>query len=90
LWLLSLREGNNTMATSRQGPGGCTLTCLFVVVLLLPVIGSIILTCMILADNLNCGEKVLWLVLVWMVPVIGPLLYLLIGQRRDRVLARYA
>jgi Phospholipase_D-nuclease N-terminal len=78
------------MATSRQGPGGCALTCLFVVVLLFPVLGSIILTFMILADDLNCGEKVLWLVLVWLVPVIGPLLYLLIGQRQNRVLARYA
>jgi hypothetical protein len=77
------------MATSRQGPGGCALTCLFVVVLLFPVIGSIILTFMILADNLNCGEKALWLVLVWLVPVIGPLLYLLIGQRQNRVLAAY-
>jgi hypothetical protein len=60
------------------------------VVLLLPVIGSIILTLMILVDDLNCGEKGLWLLLVWLVPVIGPLLYLLLGQRRDRVLAAYA
>jgi hypothetical protein len=60
------------------------------VVLLLPVIGSIILTFMILADNLYCGEKVLWTVLVWMVPVIGPMLYLLLGQRQNRVLGAYA
>jgi hypothetical protein len=45
---------------------------------------------MILADDLNCGEKVLWLILVWFVPVIGPLLYLLIGQRQNRVLAAYS
>jgi Phospholipase_D-nuclease N-terminal len=74
------------MATSRQGPGGCALTSLFVVVLLFPVVGSIFLTVMILGDELNCGEKALWLVLVWAVPVIGPLLYLLLGQRRNRVL----
>jgi hypothetical protein len=78
------------MATSRQGPGGCALTCLLVVVLLLPVIGSAILTLMILVDNLYCGEKVLWMVLVWIVPVVGPMLYLLVGQRRDRVLAGFA
>jgi hypothetical protein len=80
------------MATSRQGFGGCgcAVTCLFVVVLLLPVIGSIILTLIILADNLNCGEKVLWTVLVWMVPVVGPMLYLLVGQRQNRVLGAYA
>jgi hypothetical protein len=45
---------------------------------------------MILADNLSCGEKVLWMALVWMVPVIGPMLYLLVGQRQNRVLAGYA
>jgi hypothetical protein len=78
------------MASSRQSPGGCAVTCLFVVVLLFPVLGSIILTFMILGDDLNCGEKVLWLALVWLVPVIGPLLYLLIGQRQNRVLAGYA
>lgn len=78
------------MADSRQGPGGCAITCLFLLVLLLPVIGSFVLTFMILADDMNCGEKVLWLVLVWFVPVIGPLLYLLIGQRQNRVLAAYS
>jgi hypothetical protein len=75
------------MARSRQGPGGCAITALFLLVLLFPVIGSIFLTFMILGDDLNCGEKTLWLVLVWLVPVIGPLLYLLLGQRRNRVLA---
>ncbi len=65
---------------------GWFITCLFVVVLLFPLIGHIILTVMILGDNLNCGEKVLWLLVVWLVPVIGPLLYLLIGQRTNRVL----
>jgi len=77
------------MADSRQGLGGCAITCLFLLVLLMPVIGSIVLTFMILADDLNCGEKVLWLVLVWLVPVIGPLIYLLIGQRQNRVLPAY-
>jgi hypothetical protein len=78
------------MENSRQGPGGCAITCLFLVVLLMPIIGAIILTFMILADELNWGEKALWLVLVWLVPVLGPLLYLLIGQRQNRVLAAYA
>jgi hypothetical protein len=78
------------MATSRQGAGCCALTCLVVAVLLLPVIGSFILTFLILADNLNCGEKVLWTALVWMVPVVGPMLYLLLGQRQHRVLGAYA
>ncbi|HEY7349525.1 MAG TPA: PLDc N-terminal domain-containing protein [Ktedonobacterales bacterium] len=77
------------MATSREGPGGCAITSLFLLVLLLPVIGSIVLTFMILGDEMNCGEKTLWLVLVWVVPVVGPLLYLLLGQRRNRVLPAY-
>jgi Phospholipase_D-nuclease N-terminal len=78
------------MANSRQGPGGCAITCLFLLVLLVPVIGSFILTFMILADDMNWGEKVLWIALVWLVPVIGPLLYLLIGQKQNRVLEAYA
>jgi hypothetical protein len=78
------------MANARQGPGGCALTALFLVVLLFPVIGEIILTVMILGDDLNCGEKMLWLVLIWVVPIIGPLIYLLIGQRRNRVLGARA
>ena len=78
------------MANSERGLGGCGITCLFLVVLCLPIIGSVILTFMILADDMNFGEKVLWLILVWVVPVIGPLLYLLLGQRQNRVLAGYA
>jgi len=37
------------------------------VVLLLPVIGSIILTFMILVDDLNCGEKALWVLLAYVI-----------------------
>ncbi|MGO8947559.1 MAG: PLD nuclease N-terminal domain-containing protein [Ktedonobacterales bacterium] len=78
------------MANSRQGLGGCAITSLFLLVLLFPVVGSVFLTFMILGDDMSLGEKMLWLVLVWLVPVIGPLLYLLIGQRRNRVLSAYA
>ena len=67
---------------------GCFITVLFVIVLLLPLVGHIILTFMILGDDLSCGEKVLWLIVVWLIPVVGPLLYLLLGQRRNRVLAQ--
>jgi hypothetical protein len=66
---------------------GCLLTLLFLLVLELPLVGHIILTVMILGDDLSLGEKVLWLVLIWLVPIIGPLIYLLLGQRRNRVLA---
>ncbi len=56
--------------------------------LFLPLIGHIILTVMIVQDDLTSTEKLLWLILVWLVPVVGPLLYLLIGQRRNRLLSQ--
>lgn len=65
---------------------GCLTTTLFVIVLLFPLVGHIFLTLMILADDLGLSEKILWLIVIWLIPIIGPLLYLLIGQRRDRVL----
>lgn len=67
---------------------GCLITVLFVIVLLLPLVGHIILTLMILGDDLSFGEKILWLIVIWLIPVVGPLLYLLLGQRRNRVLAQ--
>jgi hypothetical protein len=66
---------------------GCLTTVLFVIVLLFPLVGHIFLTLMILGDDLTLSEKVLWLIVIWLIPIIGPLLYLLIGQRRNRVLA---
>lgn len=77
------------MASGRKsgvGPIGTIL--LMLVVVFIPIIGHIILTVIILGDDLSCGEKILWLLVVWLLPVIGPLLYLLIGQRRDRLVSR--
>lgn len=65
---------------------GCLLTGLFILVLIFPLVGHIILTFMILGDTMSGSEKVLWLIVVWLIPVVGPLLYLLLGQRRNRVL----
>ena len=66
---------------------GCLLTTLIVAVcLFVPVVGHIFLTVMIIGDNLTNSEKLIWLLLVWLVPVAGPLLYLLLGQRRNRLL----
>lgn len=69
---------------------GCISTVAFVLVLLVPIIGHIFLTFMILGDNLSLGEKILWLVVVWFIPILGPLLYLLLGQRRNRVITSMA
>jgi hypothetical protein len=72
---------------NRQGPGCVFGLVLTLVIVLLPLVGHIILTVYILDDHLSLPEKVLWLVIVWAVPILGPLLYLLVGQRRNRVLA---
>lgn len=59
---------------------------LTLVILFVPVVGHIICTVYILNDDLSTTEKVIWLLLVWLLfPIAGPLLYLLVGQRRNRV-----
>jgi hypothetical protein len=40
---------------------------------------------MILHDDMTTSEKLLWLIVVWVFWLIGPFLYLLLGQRRDRL-----
>ncbi|HEY7340186.1 MAG TPA: PLDc N-terminal domain-containing protein [Ktedonobacterales bacterium] len=76
------------MSTQSQSNDlGCLLTTLIVAVcLFVPLVGHIFLTVLIIGDNLSTTEKLLWLLLVWLVPVAGPLLYLLLGQRRNRLL----
>lgn len=76
------------MSTQSQSNDlGCLLTTLIVAVcIFVPLVGHIFLTVMIIGDDLSTTEKLLWLLLVWLVPVAGPLLYLLLGQRRNRLL----
>ncbi|HKT39345.1 MAG TPA: PLDc N-terminal domain-containing protein [Ktedonobacterales bacterium] len=76
------------MSTQSQSNDlGCLLTALIVAVcIFVPLVGHIFLTVMIIGDDLSNTEKLLWLLLVWLVPVAGPLLYLLLGQRRNRLL----
>lgn len=57
-----------------------SIVCIFV-----PFVGHIILTFMIANDYLTMGQKIIWLIVVWAIPVIGPFLYLLVGQRRHRL-----
>lgn len=75
------------------GQRGCLAnTLLFLVIVFLPIIGHIIATLMVLEDDHSLAGKVLWLAVIWLMPipvVLGPLLYLLFGQRpvyRGRVL----
>jgi hypothetical protein len=74
-------------AYQRDSDMGClTAALLAILVIFVPVIGHIVLTIMILTDDLTVGEKLLWLIVVWLFWFIGPFLYLLLGQRRNRLL----
>jgi hypothetical protein len=46
---------------------------------------------MILQDDLSVIEKILWIAVVWLtIYFIGPFLYLLLGQRRNRLFGQRA
>lgn len=67
-----------------EGRGCLTNTLLFLVIIFVPVVGHIIETVMILEDDHSLAGKLLWLAVIWLLPpfvVLGPLLYLLFGQR---------
>jgi hypothetical protein len=59
---------------------------LALLVVFVPVLGHIILTVIILRDELPLWQKVAWIVVIWLVWWVGPFLYLLLGQRRNRLL----
>ena len=67
-----------------QSRGCATNTILFLIIVFLPVIGHIIESVFILEDDHSSLGKVMWLLIIWLIPVIGPLLYLLLGQRPVR------
>ena len=52
---------------------------------MVPVLGHIIETVMVLQDDHRPLGMVVWLLIIWLIPFVGPLLYLLFGQRRSRV-----
>ncbi len=73
------------MSTNR----GCVAnSLLFLVIVFIPVIGHIIETVMVFDDEHSAVGTILWLLVIWSTPFIGPLLYLLFGQhgRRGRVM----
>jgi hypothetical protein len=55
---------------------------LALVALIFPIIGQAVLTVDIFTLRVNLVEKLAWIFLVWVMPVAGPLLYLLVGPRR--------
>ena len=70
-----------------SGNRGCIAnSLLFLVIVFIPVVGHIIETVMVFDDDHTAVGTILWLVVIWSTPFIGPLLYLLFGQRRQRVM----
>jgi hypothetical protein len=65
---------------------GCLFnSLLFLIIVFIPGVSHVILTVMVLQDEHTGLGMVLWLLLIWLVPFFGALLYLLFGQRRTRV-----
>jgi phospholipase D-like protein len=73
--------------TATASRGGCTSLLLAGIIILVPLVGDIACTVFIISDDLTTAEKVLWLAAVWLLPWAGRLLYLLIGQRSNRLLS---
>ena len=70
-----------------SGNRGCIFNSLmFLVIVFVPVIGHIIITIMVVEDEHSLAGTALWLALIWLVPFLGSLLYLLFGQHRTRVM----
>lgn len=69
-----------------SGNRGCLFnTLLFLIIVFIPLVGHIIETVMVLQDDHSPLGMLGWLLVIWLIPFIGPLLYLLFGQRRTRV-----
>jgi hypothetical protein len=51
----------------------------------MPLLGHVIETVMVLQDDHSPVGMVGWLLLIWLLPFVGPLLYLLFGQRRTQI-----
>ena len=63
---------------------------LFLVIVFVPLVGHIIETVMVLEDDHTLAGKILWLAVIWLMPIpviVGPLLYLLFGQKTQQRIA---
>lgn len=75
-----------------SGNRGCLMnSLLFLIIVFVPLLGHIIETVMVLEDDHTLVGKLIWLAVIWLMPIpviVGPLLYLLFGQktRRGRVM----
>lgn len=73
--------------TPTQHRTGCLTGCLAGIIILIPIFGDIVCTVFIVTDDLNLAEKILWILACWLTQWIGRTLYLLVGQRRNRLLS---
>lgn len=65
---------------------GCLFnSLLFLIIVFVPLLGHIIETVMVLQDDHTPLGMLAWLLVIWLLPFLGPLLYLLFGQRRTHV-----
>jgi len=70
-----------------SGNRGCVAnSLLFLVIVFIPIVGHIIETFMLFEDEHSPVGNILWLVIIWTTPILGPLVYLLFGQRQQRVM----
>ncbi len=58
---------------------------LFLILVFVPILGHIMLTVMVLQDEHSAVGMFFWLLVIWLIPFIGPLCYLLFGQKRSHV-----
>lgn len=93
---MASEASNRGRATSRRVAGLDTdatirhrsliiTTLLILVCIFVPIVGHVILTYMILTDYMTRGQKIIWLIAVWVAWGVGPFLYLLVGQRHNRL-----
>ncbi|HLI69464.1 MAG TPA: PLDc N-terminal domain-containing protein [Ktedonobacteraceae bacterium] len=69
-----------------SGNRGCLFnSLLFLIIVFIPLVGHVIETVMVLQDDHTGLGMLGWLLVIWLIPFIGPLLYLLFGQRQTRV-----
>lgn len=69
-----------------SGNRGCLFnSLLFLIIVFIPIVGHIIETVMVLQDDHTGVGMIGWLLLIWLIPFLGPFLYLLFGQRQTRV-----
>lgn len=66
---------------------GCLTLVLVSIIILIPVVGDIVCTVFIVTDDFNLVEKILWILACWLTPWVGRAFYLLVGQRRNRLLS---